>query len=801
MKYLQSENRIELSVSELCSLVYRTDVEGDDLLSSEGEDLRCESLLFPEDYRRNVDFSTILDGGVVKYRLFGTADGVFEDGDLFTVDLVRLVSPSDFKKKVREENYAYLKLLGLLLCLREGCGEVALRVVLVNRFDGGFRTEVKKQTRAELESFAGGMLAAILPRVRRLIDHETRVRPTAARVPFPYSEIREGQEQMIRRGMAAIRRGQRLFVQAPTGIGKTVSALYPAVRAFGDGLCDKIFYLTAKSSTAREAYHAVGKLFAAGARLSAIVMTAKEQMCVCEAAKCAGCGVSKFCNPRDCRYLRDYGERVSAAIDELLEIGNGYYASLITEVALRHEVCPYELSLDLSELCDVIICDYNYLFDPSVHFQRYFDRVGDFGEYVFLIDEAHNLVDRARAMYSVTLSKNSVAEILSDELFPKGALYDALSALLAAMAGLRELCRETLRREEDGGEVGYYISRTRVTDFDEIVTEAERQLALWLKISREHPIYDRLRAFWQELRKYVLLLGLYDEKFMTYVEMSGGDTCISLACLDPSEVLDGCLSKGRASIFFSATLTPTSYFSDLLGGGKRPKLLELPSPYDPQNLCVAAVDTVSTRFEDREKSYKKVASCIAAAISGRAGNYIVYFPSYSYLEKVYEAFRKKYPKVNTIVQKKGMFAAEREEFISFFKNDEGRMRVGFCVLGGIFSEGVDLPGTRLIGSVIVGVGLPGFSSERNIMRDYFENRYENGFEYAYTYPGMNSVLQAAGRVIRREEDMGVVVLIDDRYATPTYQKLFPMHWIHLKYAGNPASLAEIVRSFWEKKEK
>ena len=435
-----------------------------------------------------------------------------------------------------------------------------------------------------------------------------------------------------------------------------------------------------------------------------------------------------------------------------------------------------------------------------VHFQRYFDRVGDFGEYVFLIDEAHNLVDRARAMYSAALSRNMLSSIVADELCPS-ELRDGLSILLSAMGSLRELCRETLRREEDGNEVGYYISRNRVTDFDETVVEAEGQLSRWLKSNREHPMYDSVRVWSQELRKYVLLLGLYDEKFMTYVEISNGDITVSLSCLDPSTVLEGCLDKGRASIFFSATLTPTAYFSDLLGGGKRPKLLELPSPYDPHNLCVAAVDTVSTRFEDRDKSYKRVASCIAAAVSGRAGNYIVYFPSYSYLEKVYEVFHKKYPKVNTIVQKKGMFAAEREEFISFFKNDEGKMRVGFCVLGGVFSEGVDLPGSRLIGSVIVGVGLPGFSSERNIMRDYFENRYENGFEYAYTYPGMNSVLQAAGRVIRREEDRGIVVLIDDRYATPTYQKLFPVHWKHLKYAGNPVSLAEIVRKFWEKTEK
>ncbi len=799
MKYVQKDDRIEISVSELCSLVFRADVGN--VPKPDSARLKRERLLFPEDYRENVDFSATLDGGVVKYRLFGRADGVFEESGVYTIDLVQSVSPADFHKRIKDDGYAALKLQGLLLCLREGRDEVILRVVLVNSFDGGFRTEMKKMKKVELVGFVGGLLTYILPRVRRFIDHETRVRPTAANVPFPYSEIRDGQEEMIRAGMSAIKRGQRLFVQAPTGIGKTVSALYPAVRAFGKGLCDKIFYLTAKSSTSREAYAAVGKLSMAGAKLSAIVMTAKEQMCALEAARCHSAGVGKFCNPKDCRFLRGYGERVSAALDELLGMQNGFYASVITEVAMRHEVCPYELSLDLSEFCDVIICDYNYLFDPAVHFKRYFDRAGDFGEYVFLIDEAHNLVDRAREMYSATLSQGEIAAILADEGLPHGDLRDAVASLARAMAELKPLCRETLRREEDGNEVGYYISRNRVTDFDEVVRDTEREISEWLKRNREHELYDRMRAWARTVGKYVRVLDLYDDKFMTYIELSGGDTRISLSCLDPSDVLDGCLAKARASVFFSATLTPTAYFSDLLGGGKKQKLLDLPSPYDPRNLCVAAIDSVSTRFEDREKSYKKIASCIAAAVSGKAGNYIVYFPSYGYLEKVYEAFRKRYPKVNTAVQKKGMYASEREEFISFFKNDVGKMRVGFCVLGGVFSEGVDLPGSRLIGSVIVGVGLPGFSSERNIMRDYFENRYENGFEYAYTYPGMNHVLQAAGRVIRREEDRGIVVLIDDRYASPTYKNLFPMHWKHLKFAGNPASLAEIVRKFWENTEK
>ena len=371
----------------------------------------------------------------------------------------------------------------------------------------------------------------------------------------------------------------------------------------------------------------------------------------------------------------------------------------------------------------------------------------------------------------------------------------------AVFDGLRGLCRDTLQEDGKGGEIGYYVSRNRVEDFCQAVCEMHEGLSIWLRANRKHELYDLVDSFFSSVRKYRCILDYYDEKFMSYVELADGEITMSLYCMDPSEVLDGRMRRGRSSILFSATLTPTSYFSDVLGGGRDAVCLELPSPYEPENLCLAAVDTVSTRYEDREGNCRKIATLIAAAVSPKAGNYIVYFPSYGYLNKVHEAFVKKYPKVKTIVQSRGMTREEREAFIASFREDEGKMRVGFCVLGGSFSEGVDLPGSRLIGSIIVGVGLPGFSSERNLMRDYFENRYENGFEYAYTFPGMNNVLQAAGRVIRREEDRGIVVLIDDRYGTPTYQKLFPNHWKHLKYAGNSASLAEIARKFWEKQKK
>ncbi|MBO5305475.1 MAG: ATP-dependent DNA helicase [Clostridia bacterium] len=663
----------------------------------------------------------------------------------------------------------------------------------MSREDGGVKIALKKISYEALHGFISTLLSLQSFYVGKVIERETDRRPSADRVPFPYPEIREGQEEMIRSVMSAIRREKRLYACAPTGIGKTVSALYPAVRAFGAGLCDKIFYLTAKTSTSLEAYHAAGKLFEAGARLRTVVLGAKEAACPGK----RGCG--KYCNARDCARLRDdTSDRTRKALAELLSRQNGFYSSVIREAADRHNLCPYELSLDLSELCDIIICDYNYLFDPMVQLKRYFGEERRFGDYIFLLDEAHNLVDRARGMFTVSFSQRHVKAIC--EMVPKenGTLFAILSPLLLSMEQTREMCRDNRQAQADGTVAGYYIGTARAEDFDKALLTFAAKTGDWLRAHREDELYDVFNELYRETQRYTAILSRYDEKFITYIEETEDEVKVSLICMDPTEVVGERLDMGRASVLFSATLTPLSYFSDLLGGDQHSAFLELASPYAAENLCVAAVDSISTRFEDRAKSYKKVATYIAASVSARAGNYMVYFPSYSYLEKVHEAFCKKYPDVCTIVQSKGMNLKQKEEFLASFPEDTGKMRIGFCVLGGSFSEGVDLPGSRLIGSIIVGVGLPGFSSERNIMRDYFQNRYENGFEYAYTYPGMNNVLQAAGRVIRREEDKGIVVLIDDRYGTPTYQKLFPKHWEHLKYAGNPASLAEIARKFWEK---
>ncbi len=737
--------------------------------------------------------TSLYDG--IYYTVSGRADGVIFDGEVFSVDEIKSVKPYDFFAPPREEFLAQMKCYAYFLACREELSTVSGRITYVNTESGKERRFNYTFDTDELRLWYRGLIMKI-SRTAAFLKHRTEeILPSAANAVFPYSELREGQEIMIRECYSAIKRGERLFATAPTGTGKTISSLYPSVRALGGGMADKIFYLTAKSSTRREAYRAAGKLFEVGAKLRTVVITAKEQVCMCGAA-IAG-RRENLCNPVDCEFAAGYYDRAENAIFELLSRQNGFTRQIIREVALKYRVCPYELSLDLSEYCDIIICDYNYVFDPVVYFRRYFGEGGERGRYIFLLDEAHNLADRARDMYSAEL-RRSLFEALYSHIDPADREIDTLfEKLILTLRGMRRLCRDNLVRGEDGEERGFYMSshipESLMSEFENFRRGADT----WLKKNSESPMRTDIEKLLSEIRRFITVSEYFDERFLFYTEIYGGDTLVKIYCLDPSNVMDILQNRAVSTVLFSATLTPSDYFIDVLGGGKRSSSVSLPSPFESENLCVAVADYLSVRQEDRKKNTARYVSAIAASVCSRAGNYMVYFPSYAVLEDVLPAFHAKYPDVLTIAQKRNMTQKEKETFLDSFKDDRGVLRIGFCVLGGSFSEGVDLPGSRLIGAIIFGVGLPGLSNEKNIIKDYFELRNGCGYDYAYTFPGMNNVLQAAGRVIRRAEDRGVVVLVDDRYAEEKYKALFPEHWKQVKYAGSASSLAETIRNFWK----
>lgn len=765
-----------------------------------------------EGYRREYPLQNTTKYGDIYYQISGRADGVTEHNGGLLVEEIKVVGGYEMGLPPNRRDTAQLMCYAYFLTIEKDIEYIDTRLTYFEPEGEKERNFDRRFSADELRVFYIDLLSRIEHRAMLEKHRAEEALPSMKNAVFPYTELRSGQRELIGEVFAAIKRSRRLFAQAPTGTGKTISSIYPAVRAMGSGLCDKIFYLTAKSSTSREAFGAVRKLFENGAKLRAVMIGAREQVCLCDRARGSGMRVSSFCNPDDCPYARGYYDRVTVAIYSLISKRNGYDLNSIRQAAAEHTVCPYELALDLSELCDIVICDYNYLFSPNVYIRRYFADGGESGKYVFLVDEAHNLGNRARDMYSSELSRNSADECRSlistyldsdlgeyEEREKLKKLCESIEAFRLSMNRLRSLCKDNLVKTSDGGEQGFYLSRNPTEKFNQAVEVFVKSCEGWLRSNRDHPLYPAVSALHSEARQHMLMLEYYDERFLTYVMVYGGDIRVRIYCLDPSDVLNRCMSRGVASVLFSATLTPLDYFADLLGGGKKAETLALPSPFKQDNLFVAAVDSVSTRYDDRnDKGYKRIAAVIAATVSPKPGNYIVYFPSYSFMDEVCKAFSRKYPSVKLLVQKKGMTRAERDAFINSFKEDEGKLRIGMCVLGGSFSEGIDLPGSKLIGTVVVGVGLPGLSNENNIIKEYYDVKSECGYDYAYTFPGMNNVLQAAGRVIRRDSDRGVVVLVDDRYGEDRYKMLFPPQWSHMIFTGDVSSLAKAVSDFWGK---
>lgn len=802
MKYIEDTCSVDMSVDELCERIFSGG--SFDLGGGFGTE---KSRLTPDIYERvrgdaqiryraqeKLTNTFVLDG--IYYTVSAEADGVLEEAGELIVDEIRKVRDFDFAMPPREIFVARMKCCAYFLACREDMVGVRARLTYVHTDSGKIKQFKYEYRTDDLRAWYITLLRKISRAAKFQKERVENILPSAANVAFPYSELREGQEIMIRETYRAIKQGRRLFLNAPTGTGKTMSALYPAVRALGAGMADRIFYLTAKASTRREAYRAAGKLFEAGAKLRTVVLTAKEFMCPMRVSP-IGQHVSG-CDYKKCELAKGYYERSENAVFELLSRQNGFTPQIILEVAQKHGICPYELSLDLSEYCDIIICDYNYVFDPAVYLRRYFAEDGERGRYIFLFDEAHNLPDRARDMYSATIRRSDFERAYSKIDPSLRELDEAFESAIISLRAKKRLCRDSLVRGADGEERGFYMSSSLPDKLVEELDGFRRRVDRWLKKNGDvfsDPSLDKLL---ESIRRFCTVSEYFDKRFLFYIEVSGGDMILKIYCLDPSDIANTIQKRAVGSVMFSATLTPSEYFVDILGGGKGAKYVSIPSPYDGERLLVIRAGYVSTKFEDRAQNVKKYVNIIAATASAKAGNYIVYFPSYQMLRDVSEEFVKKYPKVSVIIQSPNMTSKEREEFLARFKEDSGTLRVGFCVLGGSFAEGIDLPGSRLIGTVIFGVGLPGLSNENNIIRDYYDVQNGEGYDYSYTFPGMNNVLQAVGRVIRQSEDRGVAVLVDDRYLTEKYSALYPDHWTNLDMAESAHELAEKIKIFWNK---
>lgn len=724
-----------------------------------------------------------------RFRLLAEADEWREDGFLL---LRRLpcdpTAPSkEVVRRLRGECFA---LAHLYFLEHPDKNEVTATVLRFGAQASAPLKDSETVTRKDADKFFTRLVSCLASAGAEEVRRVSERLPTLRALRFPFPSVRTGQKDLIDAVWRTVKRRGRLYACAPTGTGKTAAVLYPALRALGDGLTERVFYLTPTGTASLVATAALERFARAGAKLRAVLLTAKERICTRGA-------VCRELHP-SCRLGRRSGEAEENAVNALLAKDKTVIGQReIREVAAAYGVCPYELSLRYSLFCDVIVGDYNYLFDPTVALHRYFDRPG---HYTFLIDEAHDLVERAREIASASLSSEEVAAFSVALRALERSEADAVAERVerAYARTLSALNGEHIYTDGEGVEHAFLSSKQAPEELMLAIEGSSETLAR-LTADRSLPYEARevLRRAFYPLRDFTRICVYYDLHYETFYERHGEGRVIRLLCLDPGTFVDTRLSQGDSAILFSATLDPLDYYRTVLGGGRQSEELLLDSPFDGEHLAVAVTDRISTRYADREASAHEIAEMIEATARGQVGNYLVFCPSYTYLDNLHSAFRLRCPHIRTVMSPRAADRRAREAFLAEFKEDPTETLVGFAVTGGVFAEGIDLVGTRLIGAVVVGVSLPQPSPERDAMTAYYDEIYERGKEFAYIYPGMNRVLQAAGRVIRSEEDRGVLVLIDDRFREPLYRRMIPSHWRGLKFVGDANALSYVVKKFWK----
>lgn len=719
---------------------------------------------------------TVLDDEI-KFIIEGRADGIItlEDGQVcvdeiktVTCDYEQIHEDLCFAHWAQAYSYAYI------YALQQGIEEMIIQLTYYQIDIDQMKQFKQVKTFSELEHFYLGMLQEYRAWAMRSHTFQEVRDASIQTLSFPFPSYRPGQRELAVAVYKTILDEDVMFAQAPTGIGKTISTLFPGIKALKEGKIEHIFYLSAKSITASVAQDAMKLMQEQGLRIKCTSITAKDKMCLLE---------ERNCDPEVCPYAKGYYDRLRPALFQLLEQKDYMDKDIFQAYGREHQLCPFELSLDASTYSDVIICDYNYVFDPRVYLKRFFS---DQGEYLFLVDESHNLVDRARSMYSATLSRSQFVELRKCIEPSEKKLRSVLQELSKAFKAYGELCVER-----------FYVSKEPLKELFLLLNKFQKECDLYL--NKEHEHIEEAKEIYFEVVAFQRIAEYYDDHFVTYIQEETKDVFIKQFCMDPSRPLAQTLQKGKAAIYFSATLTPIRYFENLLYGKNCEKKIALPSPFDTRRNKLIINNAIDTRYRVRSQSIEPICDMIATTAQAKQGNYIVFFPSYAYLKEVASVFCDAYPQQHVEIQESNMDEFERHAFLKQFDETKESM-VCFCVLGGMFSEGIDLKGDKLIGVMIVGVGLPQINEETNLLRDFFDEELGLGYDYAYVYPGMNKVLQAAGRVIRSMEDKGVVLLLDTRYAQATYRPLFPAHMRHYECIQNNSTLKRTLTTFWNEME-
>ena len=749
------------------------------------------------DYTPEVRLSHTFDADGIQIRVQGIADGIIMTGNGITVDEIKSTSyPLDsiddefsFLHRAQAIFYAYF------ICIKENAEKVSTRLTYCDIETEEVRRFEKEHTFAELEAFVTDVVNRYAAWARFRSEHELRRNGTIAALSFPFERFRPGQREAAAHIYKTVKDGSTLFLQAPTGTGKTVSALFPAVKAMGEGLCEKIFYLTAKTTTAAAAEKTLVLMKDRGLDIKAVSITSKEKICA----------YGKQCTPDACPYAKGHYDRINDAVFEMISSEDIITKETILDYAEKKRVCPFELTLDASNWCDAVIGDFNYAFDPRASLKRYFEQGG---EYVLLCDEAHNLAERGREMFSAEISKNEVLAALREL---KNTDYPEKTALLKRAKKINAMLLEhkkdlvsegTENRITEKPDAMYDAVFTFCDKYGKYLAGKNRDQGKKTPVTSEKGGEKTSLEFYFNCLAFLSVMDNAGDEYVYYISNENDDTKVKLFCIDPSRLISGICGTCRAVVFFSATLLPREYYMKMLGGKKteetEPRFVLLPSPFPRENLMISIYSSISTRYRDRDKSLETATEIIRAAVK-KTGNYIAFFSSFAYMQKTLSVFREKYPETEILEQQRDMSEDERNEFLRKFIDGPEKTLVAFAVMGGVFSEGIDLVGSRLSGVVIIGTGLPQVCFERDLIKEFFDSRNGSGFLFSYEYPGFNRVLQAAGRVIRSETDIGSVILADDRWARSDYRTLFPSEWYGegFDYVYNIKTLEKKLDDFWE----
>ena len=733
---------------------------------------------YGDNYTAEVPLKYTLTYEDLEIMVEGRADGILIEDEKTIIDEIKTTTKDLLliDENTNPLHWAQAKCYGYIYSMQNELDNIDIQITYYNIDTKSTRILRQSYTLKELEEFFFWLIDEYKSWAQLESDWVNKRNESIKKLKFPFENYRPGQRELAVRVYKSITDSKKCFAQAPTGTGKTISTIFPAIKAMGEDKTSKIFYLTAKTITREVAQNTISLMRKKDLNLKAVTITAKEKICKMDEVNC---------NPEYCPYANGYFDRINNSLKDILAKYNDYSKDNIEKISEEYMLCPFELSLDLTNLSDVIICDYNYVFDPRVYLKRFFDTKTT--DYTFLIDEAHNLVDRAREMYSATLNEEKfvkVKKLISkkDKRITK-VIKEIQSYFEDKLEDLTTLDENDLVESEAPLELCEILS-----SFIKFVDEY---------LARTNEENEELMDLYFDVYSFLSISDFYDKNYTTIYTKTFNGINIKIYCVNPQKVIEERMKKAKSNIIFSATLIPMDYFMKMYSYDEEDFIINLKSPFDVKNRLLIIGDNVATTYNKRFETSCDIASYIANCVQAKKGNYMVFFPSYKYMELVFEKMKENYPDINTSIQESNMSEEEKEEFLSMFDEDNKETHVGFCVLGGHFSEGIDLTNDKLIGVIIVGVGMPQIGIERDIIKDHMKDS-NKGFDYAYVYPGMIKVLQAAGRCIRTDDDKGVILLLDNRYSQRRYQSLFPYEWYPNFRVRKSDDVKTLCEEFWNK---